>query len=1235
MKLLRRTTLHFQQGNSDKIYEVDIVELSTDQHLVNFRYGRTGKTLTEGSKTPEAVAYKKAETIANSLLVSKINSGYQVIQGYDPISKTTIGNAPNTSPVQLRTITTAEPKTRDEKIRARLEKFAQGTRAFTSFNDKKTIGYIDGYSLTRSIWAAGELRIAGLVDALAAVLAGKPTYFGDPKIFYYSIAWALARSRDPQALSLLTSLQAQIPEHLYQFALLQIAPNPEAYLPTWQAVDLPTLHANITRYDQAQGHALYALTPDQQGYFESVVHHQGLTQELNALLAQLTLQDLGHNYLARYLTPATLSRVKLNRAAFPELEAAIDDVLIHKKNAVIEQATKAFKPYFERYQTALARMSWPANMRESERDYAQRGRIDSLWNRGLETRLTQLLNANGIHRSALIEYAKIQEHTGKAISETRLAECYAILHTHKAYQAVAQLVTQIDSFRVYLPYLKSQLSPDIRSRYEKDLSTAFQQLSAQRFIQLRDQAAQQIQASIHAFNQASLGSYALTQIDPSKRAEFLQALTYVKAEGSFNASFRQLYKLAELLDDYEVLARLNQTLELGQTSVTSGVYQQRPFSLNTQIYFKRRMLRHLNKTAKFAPASYPKLATQILLLADDQAEYAQTVAGITPKVFPTLSAVNFILHTHSKHYRPNYQYQWRLWAGKKADLIGMEAHSKLWQQAPDELLHLLQHCKAQWVNDFAYGRLHSHSAWLAKQPLSVWLNLVTRPYENTANLAAQQLLPHLQAADVCQALLSAQFATIRKLVLDQLKAQSFQTSPSLLVQLLSSPYEDVYQLAKDYLYTAQHQYPSLIQRLIQSLIQAPETTQALLIPRFKWLFTHPLAGLTPISAVQLLFQQSEDKLQHFAAELIAQVQGNFAELMPYFELLAQSTDPILQTGAVALLIKLTDAEKAQYLPLMMAALLDQHAALRQQAVASISSIQDLKLQQQVWQLIVPELFKAEPVEGFNADIVKAVQSLTPIYAQIDNDLLWRLMTAQSALAQQVGALILPTRDLTTFSIKQLAMLTNNPTASIRAWALNTLQQQPERIMSEFSEAVRMLDNRWDTTRQQALALLAQLPTAFWTPETVVMVTDQVYVDVQQFGRDLMLKAYQTGDGEKYLLHLSQHPSQVVQQFVSDFLVQYTQNQPAVIVKLAPYFKTVLMQLNRGRVVKDRVIQFLFQQAQQDESVAKMVVNLFTEQALTRVLADRSHYIKTLVELQTRYPNPASVLSIIQPELRAY
>ncbi|WP_397446077.1 WGR domain-containing protein [Polaribacter sp. R77954] len=75
MKLVKQKTLYFSEGKSDKVYEVDICE-NQDLFLVNFRYGRRGANLREGTKTVFPVAYEEALKIFNKLVESKEKKGY-------------------------------------------------------------------------------------------------------------------------------------------------------------------------------------------------------------------------------------------------------------------------------------------------------------------------------------------------------------------------------------------------------------------------------------------------------------------------------------------------------------------------------------------------------------------------------------------------------------------------------------------------------------------------------------------------------------------------------------------------------------------------------------------------------------------------------------------------------------------------------------------------------------------------------------------------------------------------------------------------------------------------------------------------------------------------------------------------------------------------------------------------------------------------------------------------------
>jgi predicted DNA-binding WGR domain protein len=76
LKIQQQKTLYFTEGKSDKVYEVDLCESGSNLYVVNFRYGRRGSTLREGTKTIFPVAYEEAMKIYNKLVESKKKKGY-------------------------------------------------------------------------------------------------------------------------------------------------------------------------------------------------------------------------------------------------------------------------------------------------------------------------------------------------------------------------------------------------------------------------------------------------------------------------------------------------------------------------------------------------------------------------------------------------------------------------------------------------------------------------------------------------------------------------------------------------------------------------------------------------------------------------------------------------------------------------------------------------------------------------------------------------------------------------------------------------------------------------------------------------------------------------------------------------------------------------------------------------------------------------------------------------------
>jgi bifunctional non-homologous end joining protein LigD len=72
---LQSASLHFREGNSDKVYHAAI-EPKGEGYLVNFAYGRRGNTLTTGTKTSHPVSLAEATKAFDKLVASKLAKGY-------------------------------------------------------------------------------------------------------------------------------------------------------------------------------------------------------------------------------------------------------------------------------------------------------------------------------------------------------------------------------------------------------------------------------------------------------------------------------------------------------------------------------------------------------------------------------------------------------------------------------------------------------------------------------------------------------------------------------------------------------------------------------------------------------------------------------------------------------------------------------------------------------------------------------------------------------------------------------------------------------------------------------------------------------------------------------------------------------------------------------------------------------------------------------------------------------
>jgi predicted DNA-binding WGR domain protein len=82
MNIIRKELFRFKDSKTDKVYELELVE-GRNEYFVNYRYGKTGGKLREGTKTKTRVAKKKAQNIFDALVKEKIRKGYRAWNGIE------------------------------------------------------------------------------------------------------------------------------------------------------------------------------------------------------------------------------------------------------------------------------------------------------------------------------------------------------------------------------------------------------------------------------------------------------------------------------------------------------------------------------------------------------------------------------------------------------------------------------------------------------------------------------------------------------------------------------------------------------------------------------------------------------------------------------------------------------------------------------------------------------------------------------------------------------------------------------------------------------------------------------------------------------------------------------------------------------------------------------------------------------------------------------------------------
>lgn len=189
MKQVRQTRWVLYRGRvQSKVYEIELCEMGDARYVVNYRYGRVGELLKEGTKTVDPVSLPKAEKLFAELEAARLKQGY-VPEGVDPAEM----EVPEVPEVETPSVTGAPAG-------SRLEVRPDDARAAAVLHKLNHPTQGRRWPLPRVIWRAGELRLREASPRLLEML-GNGRGLRD-----YCIVWALGRCGDASALGRLGSL---------------------------------------------------------------------------------------------------------------------------------------------------------------------------------------------------------------------------------------------------------------------------------------------------------------------------------------------------------------------------------------------------------------------------------------------------------------------------------------------------------------------------------------------------------------------------------------------------------------------------------------------------------------------------------------------------------------------------------------------------------------------------------------------------------------------------------------------------------------------------------------------------------------------------------------------------------------------------------------------------------------------------------------------------------------------
>lgn len=1115
MKLIQQTKLHFQDTKSDKVYEVDLYEVGDATYLVNFRYGRRGQQLREGTKTDLPVALETAEKIFEKLVNDKKKKGYQDISEPFVAVETEVENlskeekdeeaeqnelpqnqyefpairknhilksikeyvqAEQKNPQIEKNTTNDTPHTsipseeKNETPSSTLDTIFNRFKSWINPEDEKLQPRQEGNSrntspqkdskkekeqrpLSRLLWRVGEFRIQEAVPYLVKMEIG-----ANP-LFNYCFAWAIGRCGDAAGLPKLEEMGKQ-------------------------AKDYPFLK-------------------------------EFLREAKMACLSEVAKKEIASEIL---------------QSQSPFVRTAV-------KNESVNELLQFIDDSFGKSKTANEIMSY----------------------------LYLISNHYPIIRKSLLVWVKQAPLKGSGY------------------------------FRTFRQFFKA-------AEFREDA-------------EMYGLLAYRIQNGRPLFDNASWGA---ANVD----GRWIYARDEVKKKDS----------------------------RMG-------------FSKKTKTYLERRSWRILNRKGEVGDPSYVKMATGILLAFSDEdldtprskdfwnyflGDNGRWVSERKTLHYSPLTrywALNNILYKNSPRYEINNgKNKWLFKDGYSSKSQKPnereEAYPELWDKMPQGILHLLAESESSFVQEFAVKAAKDNQKKILNLINIDFVNiLLQKRYEDTARfgltLAKQKYKANEPDIELINTLLNVKLPEARRQGIAWVDEQRnhFLNEVDFVIGLLFNSFEDVNIWADELLSAAtfsKEKSQIIIARAIALIMsydeKANEEEKQKILTAGSFVTKHfqKTLSTTSFDLLHDLFNHPLVEVQVFGAKILLNHETKVEDLPEDLLLgLINGTSPEMREAGVQLFGKLPTEKLLERKVLLQALSISKYPEVRKSSQPIIIDLakKHPEFGDEFVQLLAPSFLKKEENEGRDQDVLELLtvhlkSHLHKISLANTLDLLYAPRKAAHVLGNHLLQNHTNQKDMT---MRQIVRLGDNEMVAVRQWVENIYEKNIDRIQNELAEAVRLTDARWDDIRDYSFDFFREkIGEEHWSPEILVSLCDSVKPVVQQFGKELITRFFKEENGEQFLLQLSQHPTQELQFFATNYLERFATDKPEHIEKLKHYFITVLSGVNKSRVAKKRIFEFLKNEGMKREGTAKIVAEVLERQSGTMAIGDKARCIQIMRDLQAHF-----------------